>query len=104
MWNRPALVLWFSVRVRREGRRGFRLGIPVPIFLLYQWTDMLSDALLFLRLFPRVRRAEERFHAGPVLKALDAFARELRRLGPQDLMEIEAESGGRTVEVRCLLR
>jgi len=106
MWNRPALLLWVSVRIRKgPGKRGFSIAVPLPLFLLTQWTDMAEDALLLARLVPAVRRNLSRYAVFPFLTALRRFEEELRRCGPEEIAEIDVESaGGQAVRVRCVLK
>lgn len=106
MWNRPALLLWVSVRIRNgPGKRGFSLGVPLPLFLLTQWTDMAEDALLLARLVPGLSRHLNRYAVFPVLTALRRFEAELRRTGPEEIADIDVESPcGQAVRVQCVLK
>lgn len=103
MWNRPAVLLWVSVRIQEPGRHRFTLGIPLPLFLLYQWIDTAEDALVLLRLFPHAQRAAKRFSVREILAAIRPFMRELFRTGPTELADIDVEQGARRVQVRCRL-
>ena len=103
MWNRPALLLWISVRIRNgPGKRGFALWLPVPLFLLGGLADMTEDVFLALRLFPGVRRRLRDFPDPAAL--LRAVSDSLRDAGPADLADIDVEKDGRRVAVKCLLR
>lgn len=106
MSNRPAVLLWVSVKIRNgPGKRGFSFGVPLPLFLLFQWADMAEDALTLARLFPGMRRFLDRFPVLDVLPPFRRFAAELCRNGPEELADIDVEeSGVRRVRVRCFLR
>ncbi len=106
MSNRPAVLLWVSVKIRNgPDKRGFSFGVPVPLFLLFQWTDMAEDALTLARLFPGARRSLDRVPVFDILPALRRFAEELCRTGPEELADVDVEEpGGRRVRVRCFLR
>jgi hypothetical protein len=106
MWNRPALVLWVSVRIQNPpGKRGFSFGIPVPLFLLFQWADMAEDGLAAARWFPGARRKLEKIPVNAVIAAVKQTLRELARSGPADFVDVDVENAdGQRVRVICLLR
>lgn len=104
MWSRPTAVLWVSVRLQNEGKRSFSFGVPLPTFLPLQWADMAEDVILFLSLFPGARHAIEKCNAGGIASALKEFGWTLIRTGPEDLADIDVESPGHRVCVKCLLR
>ncbi|WP_156990328.1 hypothetical protein [Caproicibacter fermentans] len=106
MWNRPAMVLWVSVRIQNPpGKRRFAFGVPVPTLLLCQWADMAEDVLTAAKWFPGVRNRLDFIPAAAIAAAIRQTARELSRSGPTDLVDVDVESpGGHRVQVKCLLR
>jgi hypothetical protein len=104
MWSRPTVVLWVSVRLLNEGKRSFSFGVPLPTFLPIQWADMAEDVVLFLSLFPGLRRSMEKYNTAGIVAGLKEFGWTLIRTGPEDLADIDVESPGHRVSVKCLLR
>lgn len=104
MWNRPTVVLWVSVRLLNEGKRNFSFGIPLPAFLPLQWADMAEDVVSFLSLFPGARRRMAEWNTAGIVAGIKELGWVLIRTGPEDLADIDVESEGHRVRVKCLLR
>lgn len=98
------MVLWVSVRLLNEGKRSFSFGIPLPTFLLLQWADMAEDVVAFLSLFSNVRRHMEACNTAGIVAGIKELGWVLIRTGPEDLADIDVESPGHRVRVKCLLR
>lgn len=49
MLNRPALFLIVSINIKKE--KHFRLFLPLPVFLVYSFTEMILDIMDFAALF-----------------------------------------------------
>lgn len=62
MLNRPALFLVVSINVTKD--KHIRLFLPVPVFLVYSFTEMILDIMDFAALFvPKKARAIKGKHS-----------------------------------------
>lgn len=111
MWNRPVLFLRVSIFVKKEGKRGFSIKLFLPLFLLLQWIDIAEDLLAFFHLFSRHGMPGRRwgtwcgFHLEDGIAMIKAFVLQLiLHTGRTDIADIDVESEGRRVMVKCLLR
>lgn len=49
MWSRPSLFLLININITKEKR--FRLILPLPLFIIYGFSDMIMDMMDFAALF-----------------------------------------------------
>lgn len=118
MSNRPIFLLWISVHVEEnpeKGKKGFRLYLPLPFFLLLMLVDMAEDIVDFICLFPGARRSLNRkmgsedypgmISAVAAVRVAKSIILELMlHTGPTDLVDVDAGEDGHRVRVRCILR
>lgn len=108
MWNRPVFLLIISVRIK--GSRNFRLFLPIPLYLIYMFSDIVDDysGLLphFLRKSIRIQGKEV---SPEVIRCAVSSAAELIRelafsTGPFDFADIDINDEKEHVKIRIFTR
>ncbi len=123
MWSNTITAFIVSVRVKRnrmpeaepqenrdednkEGRRGFRLWLALPMPVLLMFVDMAEDLALLFSPFVNGKKASRRAKlvwAG--MRILHAFALELCfETGPADFVDVDVREKDEAVRVRVLTR
>lgn len=110
MWNRPALLLWFSLHIK--GRHNFHLVLPIPLFLLLMLTDILEDLSALTPLFwhkSHYRNWRSLELSPAIFMSLASVCSGLSReivlhAQPLDLLDVDVTDNENHVRVKCLLR
>lgn len=111
MSNRPAMLLWISIKV--NGKSRFRFFLALPIFVALALADMLDDmGALAAVFFPRIsiktagnreRTVSSMIHTvtGTLFDFLWEF---IFVTGPLDLVDVDVQNKRGTVKVKVATR